>query len=347
MRAAPVSPPVRFGVLGCAGIAGRRMMPAMRQVAEVTPVAVASRDGARAAEFADRFGVTAVKGYDELLRRDDIDAVYIPLPTGLHAEWIERALTAGKHVLAEKPLATSHSSAATLTEQARRAGLCLGENFMFLHHPQHGVVRDLLADGTIGELRSFAASFTVPPFSPDDIRYQAGLGGGALLDLGVYPLRAAQLFLGDRLHVAGAVLRHDAERGVDVGGGALLATPSGVTAQLTFGMADTYRSRYELCGSEGRIALDRAFTPPDDHAAVIRVERGDGTVHEQMVAPHNQFALSVRSFARAVQRGAPVDGAAGEAILRQAALLDDIRVQAALTPAANAWATACSPEGAG
>lgn len=347
MRAAPVRAPIRFGVLGCAGIAGRRMMPAMRQVPEVTPVAVASRDGARAAAFADRFGVAAVRGYDELLRRDDIDAVYIPLPTGLHAEWIERALTAGKHVLAEKPLATSHSSAATLTEQARRAGLCLGENFMFLHHPQHQVVRDLLADGAIGELRSFSASFTVPPFPPGDIRYQAGLGGGALLDLGVYPLRAARLFLGQRLHVAGAVLRHDAEQGVDLGGGALLATESGVTAQLTFGMADTYRSRYELCGSEGRIGLDRAFTPPDDHAPVIRIERGDGTVYERVVAPHNQFALSVRSFARAVQRGGPADRVPGEAILRQAALLDDVRAQAARTPSGDAAVTACSPEGAG
>ncbi|MYW65858.1 Gfo/Idh/MocA family oxidoreductase [Streptomyces sp. SID8379] len=317
--------PVRFGILGCAAIAGRRMLPAMRQVAEAVPVAVASRDLARAEEFAGRFGIEAVEGYERLLARDDIDAVYIPLPTALHAEWIGRALAAGKHVLAEKPLATTAAQAAALSAQARRAGLHLAENFMFLHHPQHALVSELLADGVIGEPRSFTAEFRVPPFAPDDIRYRPGLGGGALLDLGVYPLRAAQLHLGDALRVVGSVLRHDAEHDVDTGGAALLATPEGVTAQLSFGMADAYRSRYEVVGSRGRIRLDRAFTPPEDRPAVVLIEHGDGTTTERTVAPAVQFALSVRSFAEAVRQGGAVPD---PAIVRQARLLDDIRDRA-------------------
>ncbi|KOG88656.1 Gfo/Idh/MocA family protein [Streptomyces varsoviensis] len=331
--------PVRFGVLGCASIAGRRMLPAMARVDEVTPVAVAGRDRSRTEEFAGRFGIEAVVGYERLLARDDIDAVYVPLPTGLHAEWISRALAAGKHVLAEKPLATTAAEASALTARALGRGLLLAENLMFLHHPQHQVVRDLLDEGVIGELRSFSSAFSVPPFAPDDIRYRAGLGGGALFDLGVYPLRAAQLHLGDDLAVAGAVLGHDPRHGVDTGGAALLTTGTGRTAQLTFGMADAYRSRYELAGERGRIVLDRAFTPPDDRPAVVRVEHGDGTVTERTVAPHHQFALSVRSFARAVRDGRVRPD---PAIVRQARLLDAVRERAVTTTAVPAPA----PEGA-
>ncbi len=282
--------PVRVGVLGCASIAWRRTLPAMVSVPGLTVAAVASRDPAKAAKFATAFDTEPVTGYEALLERDDIDAVYLPLPTGMHYEWAVRSLRAGKHVLCEKPLATNLAEATELVELAAKSGLVLRESFMCLYHHQHRRIRELL-------------------------------------DVGVYPIRAAQLYLGPGVRVAGAALRY--ESGVDVAGGALLVSEDGVTAQLAFGFQHHYRNTYELWGSAGRIVLDRAYTPPNDWAPTIRIERADG-VEELTLPPDDQFQAVTAGFARAVQAGAGTgipdhieDG--GTAVLRQAALVDAVR----------------------
>ncbi|WP_370942174.1 Gfo/Idh/MocA family protein [Amycolatopsis sp. cg5] len=314
---------VRFGVLGCADIAWRRMLPAMAADAGVTIAAVASRTPEKADRFARRFGCAAVTGYQELLDRADIDAVYIPLPAVLHAEWTERALLAGKHVLAEKPLTTDLPIAAKLADLAKSTGRLLFENFMFLHHSQHRAVRELIDGGAIGEPRGFSATFTIPPKPPGDIRYQSGVGGGGLLDVGGYPLRAALHFLGPDLEFAGGVLRHDRGLDLPLSGTALLATPAGVTANLTFGMEHSYVTSYEFAGSTGRLFLDRVFTPPVTHQPVVRIERQDHR-EELTLPPDDQFANVVALFARAVLDGTDLDGHL-DGSLRQAALMDQVR----------------------
>ncbi|KMS77456.1 oxidoreductase [Streptomyces viridochromogenes] len=291
-----------MGVIGCAGIAWRRTLPAAVAEPSVRLVAVASRDGDKAARFAREFGCSAVHGYEELLRRDDIEAVYIPLPVALHAEWIEAALRAGKHVLAEKPLAPDAATAARLVDLAHASRLLLVENYMFTHHSQHRAVRRLLTEGVVGEPRSFAAAFTIPRLPPHDIRNRRELGGGALLDVAGYPIRAAELFLGDGLEVVGSVLRHDPDTVVDTGGAALLRSPSGVIAQLTFGIDDAYHSSYEIRGSTGRLSLGRAFTPPPDHRPLVRVEGPDGA-RDHLLAADDQFARVLGAFARGVRAG--------------------------------------------
>ncbi|MER8236261.1 Gfo/Idh/MocA family oxidoreductase [Streptomyces sp. NPDC094049] len=330
--------PVRLGVLGCADIAVRRVLPSLAAVPGVTLAAVASRSGARAARVTDRFGGDPLEGYEALLARPDVDAVYVPLPVALHARWVERALAAGKHVLAEKPLTTCVADTVRLVGAARAAGLVLRENVMFVHHPAHRHVRRLLREGAIGELRTMTAAFTIPPRPVDDIRYRAELGGGALFDVGTYPLRAARLLLGDGLEVVGATLRTDGDRGVDVSGAALLAGPGGVTAQVSFGMEHHYTSRYEVVGSGGRLVVDRAFTPPADHGPTVVLERRDGTERLEL-EPFDQCAGTVDAFVRAVATGA---GTAGEAIVRQAELIADVHrsgtrgVRAAPRPARDA-----------
>ncbi|MFG2044490.1 Gfo/Idh/MocA family protein [Dactylosporangium sp. NPDC048998] len=323
--------PVRFGVLGCADIARRRMLPALLADPEVRLVAVASRDAAKARTFTDRFGGEPVGGYDALLERTDVDAVYLPLPAVLHAEWIRRALLAGKHVLAEKPLTTDHASAAALVELARERGLLLFENAMFLRHSQHEAVRGMVAGGAIGELRQFASAFTIPPKPPTDIRYQADVGGGALLDVGFYPIRAAAHFLGPDLAVTGAVLRVDPMHRVVVSGSILLHTPDGVAAHLTFGMEHSYRASYELTGSTGRLSLDRVFTPPADFQPVVHVERQDH--REELVLPaDDQFANVVRLFAGALTAGTGLDAHAADSLC-QAQLMDAVLARADLVKA--------------
>ncbi|EKX64566.1 oxidoreductase, NAD-binding domain protein [Streptomyces ipomoeae 91-03] len=318
--------PLRLGVLGCADIARRHMLPALVADGDIALVAVASRSAAKAASFAERFGCAPVRGYERLLARSDIDAVYIPLPAMLHAEWVDRALASGHHVLVEKPLTASHAQTAALVARARAQRLVLFENFMFTHHSQHARVRALLDGGEIGELRAFSATFTIPPRPADDIRYDPATGGGALLDVGVHPVRAALSFLGPDLEVAGAVLRRDARGGAVLSGNALLHTPEGVVGRIAFGMEHAYACAYELHGATGRLILDRAFTPPADHRPVVRIEGPDGS-RELPLEPDHQFANVVRAFTAAVRHGTGRDTYA-DLSLRQAGLVDAIAARA-------------------
>lgn len=306
---------VRLGVLGCADVARRRVLPAVSAAPGIELVAVASRDAAKAEAFTAELGGEPVHGYETLLDREDIDAVYIPLPSGLHAEWIERALLKGKHVLAEKPLTTSSADTERLVELARARGLVLVENYMFLHHAQHAAVRALLDDGVIGELRAFSATFAIPARPDGDIRLDPALGGGSLLDTAGYPVRAAQLFLGTELCVVGARLHHD--KAVDLGGAALLESATGIPAQLSFGLDHGYLSRYEFHGSRGRLALEHVFTPGPDHHPVAHVGQ-----NRHPLPADNQYLNSVIAFTKAVDKGEPVDAGA---TVTQAALIDEIR----------------------
>ncbi|MET9862298.1 Gfo/Idh/MocA family oxidoreductase [Streptomyces smyrnaeus] len=329
---APTTPdrPLRCGILGCADIARRRMLPTLAAVPDVEPVAVASRSAAKAAEFAAAFGCEAVTGYDELLASPGIDAVYVPLPPLLHAAWIEKALRAGKHVLAEKPLTADPDSTERLLRLAAERGLVLLENVAFPHHEQHATVRKLLADGAIGQVRDFAGSFTIPPLPEDNMRYRSDVGGGALLDMGVYPIRAALHHLGPDVGVLHAVLRLDASKGVVMAGRILACTAGGVTADLTFGMEHSYRTSLEFAGSNGRLTLDRAFTPPPAHQPVLRVERQDHR-EEITLRADDQFANVVRYFARVVRTprsGKGPDDDAARASLRQAQLVAEVERKA-------------------
>ncbi|MEO3975096.1 Gfo/Idh/MocA family oxidoreductase [Streptomyces sp. CAU 1734] len=320
--------PLRIGVLGCAAIARRRILPALRDDPDTELAAVASRDRDTARRTAGEFGCRAVHGYRALLERPDIDAVYLPLPAALHAHWTEAALNAGKHVLAEKPLTTDPAATRRLARLAAGHRLALMENVMFVHHPQHEAVRTLLADGAIGRPRHLHAAFAVPALPAHDIRHNPELGGGALLDTGVYPVRAALHLLGPRLRVAGATLTPGGPgHAVDIAGTALLHTPDGTTAQLTFGLDHAYRSRYEIWGTLGRITLDHAFTPPAGHTPRILLERPGTTEHLTLPAA-DQVRTTLTAFTAAARTAAPLDPDS----LHQADLLHHIRRRASGPP---------------
>ncbi|MFB6555109.1 Gfo/Idh/MocA family protein [Streptomyces sp. NPDC056405] len=312
-----------MGVLGCADIALRRMLPAIAAADSAELVAVASRDATKAERVAARFGCAGVKGYRALLERDDIDAVYVPLPPALHFDQVAEALLAGKHVLCEKPLCTTRAEAAELMELARRHRRTLAENFMFLHHSQHAEVRSLVDAGAIGGLEVLSGSFGVPPLDPTGFRYVPSLGGGALLDVGVYPLRTVQMYLSGEPEVLAATLRVDDATGVDVAGTALLCASDGVAAQLEFGFRHSYRSRYALWGGEGRLSVERAYTPPEQLKPVVRLQQQDRLTELAMPADH-QVRNALAAFTAAVLAGR--DGPVGEdESLLQARLVEDVR----------------------
>ena len=317
---------LRVGVIGCAEIAWRRTLPAMIANPAIEVVAIASRDKRRASEFTGRFGGTPVEGYGALIERADVDAIYNPLPLLLHAEWTERALQAGKHVLVEKPMTDSYKDSRRLIDLAGSLGLVLMENYMFLHHSQHAEVKRIVAGGAIGELRGFSAAFTFPPKPEGDIRYLPDVGGGAFLDFGGYPVKIAMHFLGSDLQIAGAVFREDRERGVVLSGNVLLYTPDGIPAELTFGMEHSYRNSYRLTGSDGRLLIDRVFTPPETHQPVVRIQRQDHR-EEFVLRPDHQFANAINAFVRAVRDGEDLRSH-HEGTLEQVTLLERIQRKA-------------------
>lgn len=332
-----VDRPLRLGALGTSSIAWRRVLPTAVRTPEVELVAVAGRSTEKAAHFADRFGCAVAESPEALLARPDVEAVYVSTPTALHRTWAERALRAGKHVLVEKPIGTDAAEARALCALAGERGLVLRENFMFLHHPQHDHVRELVRRGRLGPLASFRAAFCIPPLPADDIRYRAELGGGALLDVGVYPLRAAAHLLGPGLRVAGATLRTRGGDGLDLSGQVLLVSPRGVLAELAFGFEHAYASTYTLWGERARLTVPRAFTPPPAHQPLLVLEEQDHEEHFHLPA-FDQLQRCLREFAEVVRSG----GAAADTVRREAAveameLVDAVRETAVrvMVPAAD------------
>jgi len=260
------------GVLGCADIARRRFLPALARCRGARLAAVASRDRARAAAVAAPFGAAATD-YLGLLRRQDVDLVYVALPGHLHEPWAVAALEHGKHVLCEKPLALSAAAVERMLATAARRGRLLLENLMFLRHPQHREVAALLAARHPGAPARLRCTFHIPSPPPGDHRLDPERGGGALHDLGRYPLGAAwQLLGGEVVEVARCAVERRAglvgaveAEAVTAGGGALAMS-------IAFGRP--YECWYELGAAGGAWRLDRAFTPPADHRC--RVDRRAG-----------------------------------------------------------------------
>lgn len=313
---------IRIGVIGCANVAEKYMIPAIKATDDMELIAVASRSKEKSVFFADTFSCEAVVGYSNLIDRDDIDAVYIPLPVALHEEWIMKALKKGKHILAEKSLTTDYKSTKKIIDEAKSCQLLVMEDFMFQYHRQHAFVDKLIKDGEIGEVHFLRSSFGFPPRSKDDIRYDKKLGGGALLDAGGYVVKAAQLFLGNDLTLRGAVLKYDKQLGVDIYGGAIFNNRKGQIAHVSFSFDNYYQCNYEIWGSKGKITADRAFTPPPDFAPQIILEKQD---HKQefVIKPDNHFINILKEFHRAIIE--KDFNRHWEDALKQANLLDRIR----------------------
>jgi len=320
--------PLNIGILGCANIAGRLVIPALRTMDEFNLIAVASRSKEKADTFAQRFGCEGVVGYQNLLKRADIDAVYVPLPVGLHYEWVIKALQHYKHVLVEKSIAEHYDAVKEMVTLAQQHNLVLIENFMFLYHSQHKFVFDMLERGEIGAIRCFRSSFGFPPLPPNNIRYQKALGGGALLDAGAYTIKAAQFILKTPLTVKAAFLHTDGAYEVDTTGGAFLTGENGVFAEVAFGFDNFYQCNYEIWGSHGKLTSERAFTAGPNFKPKIVLEKQDER-HEYQLAPDNHFVNIFREFATAIHTGDVAHHYQG--ILDHANLMQEVREHACQT----------------
>ena len=303
--------PVRWGVLGGANIAVEKVIPAMRSSELSRVVAIASRTGERAAEVAAALGIpTAHTGYERLLSDPDVEAVYIPLPNHLHAEWAIAAARAGKHVLCEKPLATTSSDARAMVAAAGDAGVKLMEAFMYRLHPLWVAAKGLVDDGSIGEVMAVQSFFSYRNTDPADIRNIAEFGGGALFDIGCYPVNAARLIFGSEPSRVVSAVHRLSPSGTDVLTSALLDF-NGRHATFTCSTVLESDQRVEIVGTAGRLVVEIPFNiPPDRATRLLQVSGGEPPaapgiqVHEFAVA--DQYAIQADAFSRAIREETPV-----------------------------------------
>jgi predicted dehydrogenase len=287
---------LRWGILGCARITRRGLIPGLRSSVRNELRALASRNPEQVKAWAEEFHVPrAYASYQEVLDDPEVDAVYIPLPNELHKIWVNAAADAGKHVLCEKPLSLNAAEARAMVAHCKARGVVLMEAFMWRHQPRTTGVRRLVAEGVIGELRLIRSSFSFS-IDPGDWRLDPTRGGGALWDIGCYGVSTARLFAGAEPETAQAVARFGAT-GVDLSLTAVLRFPGGVLGQLDCSFEQPFRCVYELIGTRGILEVPDAYLPPARPTAHLK---GNDAAQEFVFDGANQYAEMVDAFALAV-----------------------------------------------
>lgn len=294
---------LRWGILSTAHIARTQAVPAMLEAADAEIVAVGSRSLERAKAFATEFDIPrAHSSYEALLEDPDVDAVYIGLPNSLHRDWTIAAARAGKHVLCEKPIARTAADAELMVHACREAGVVLMEAFMWRHHAQQARVRELLDSDAIGAPVSVNADFTyrIDPERPN-VRLQADLEGGSLMDVGCYPVNVARWVFGaEPVAVLGEEVV-DPRLRVDMAFAGVLRFDGDRVAMVRSSFLEAPVQRYEIGGTAGRILVERAYRP-DSLPGRIVITRGDDVQVEEIPAD-NQYARQVEHFGRSVRAG--------------------------------------------
>lgn len=304
---------IRWGVLGGnSWIARDAIMPGIRNARNGKLVATASRDPDEARRrFGEEEGVRLLS-YEGLLADSDIDAIYIPLPNSMHAEWAIKAAAAGKPVLCEKPLGLDAAEVEQMASAFERAGVPLMESFMYRFHPQHRRVREIIDSGVIGdvlEVRVHLSNDNMSPPDPSNVRLAPELGGGALLDMGCYTVSAARMIMGDEPVSVRAWQKIDERFDVDVAGGAVLEFPGGRMGAISWSFETTGLGHYTVIGRQGMIDVPRAlvlglmtFVP---EALIVTVDSNGARTEETMPA-NDHYQLIVEAFGDSVSNGTPV-----------------------------------------
>ncbi|HIH11119.1 TPA: Gfo/Idh/MocA family oxidoreductase [Candidatus Woesearchaeota archaeon] len=322
---------LRVGILGCAGVAAKSAIPAFRNVFGLELVGIASRDSSKVAEWAEKFSLKAYSSYEELITDPTIDAVYVPLPIGLHEQWVIAAARQGKQILCEKSLGHSLDAVKRMMQACQDAGVVLFENFMCDAHPQHAVVEQAIVHDKIGKPVVFKSYFGFPPLQGQGFRYDLALGGGALNDAGAYTVFMARKLFQEEPIAVTAVL-DNGNYAVDVHGSALLEFSAGRTALVAFGFENMYQNNYELWGTKGILRVGRAYSIPPEMKPQIEL-----CVNEQMqeivtsleCLPANHFTLIFEQFRDVVERNEQSEKKRYyDSILAQARVLEAVRISA-------------------
>lgn len=295
---------LRWGVIGTAGIADRAVVPAIGASRNGRVVAVASRDPERARAFAAAHSIPRAHGsYEALLEDESIDAVYVPLPNSMHRDWTTRATSYGKHVLCEKPLGLDAAECEEMRSAADLNGVKVMEAFMYRFHPRTERVVAEVRNGQVGRVRSIRAVFTFDlGGAEDDIRLDAALGGGALMDVGCYCVSVARTLAGREPISVEATAQWAGSR-VDAQLSGVLRFENDLTADIECSLTDERCERYEVVGTNGRLEVPQAFVPGTGDAEIVEAT-GHGTPVRHHVPGADQYRLMVEHFADCVREDA-------------------------------------------
>jgi len=331
----------RIGIICPSEIAFRRFLPALKEAGcfEYAGVAIASKEEfvgatdeilskerAKAQTFVDNYGGKIYEGYSTLIHSGEVDAIYLPLPPGLHYKWAKEALAAGKHILCEKPCTTALVNTEDLMNDAEAKSLAVHENYMFAFHDQLEAVNDIVKSGEIGDVRLYRISFGFPLRAQNDFRYNKALGGGALLDCGGYTFKYASLLLGPTAKMKYAQSNNIEGFGVDMYGSAALVNDEGVTAQVAFGMDHNYKCELEVWGSKGTLYTNRILTAPTGFVPEVIIRKGNEEEKRYLLAD-DAFKKSILHFCKCIE-DADTRKANYETLLRQARLVEQFKLLA-------------------
>lgn len=333
----------RIGIICPSEIAFRRFLPALKEAGcfEYAGVAIANKEEfvgannevlakerAKAQNFADNYGGKIYEGYKTLIESPEVDAVYLPLPPGLHYQWAKVVLAAGKHILVEKPCTTALAKTEDLLQEARDKRLAVHENYMFAFHEQLEAVNEIVKSGEIGDVRLYRISFGFPMRAQNDFRYNKALGGGALLDCGGYTFKYASLLLGPTAKMKYAQSNNIDGFGVDMYGSAALVNEEGVTAQVAFGMDHNYKCELEVWGSKGTLFTNRILTAPVGFVPEVVIRKGNEE-EKRNLPVDDAFKKSILHFCHCIE-DAKVRKENYQTLLRQATLVEDFKRLAGL-----------------
>jgi xylose dehydrogenase (NAD/NADP) len=305
-------PKLRWGILGVANI-NNRVLPAFARTEHAELRAIASRSLKRAKAAAAAAGIPNAHGnYDALLDDPAVDVIYNPLPNTLHADWTMKAAERGKHVLCEKPLATTAAQAEKVVEWCEEQGVRLMDGFMWPHHPRTGRLRKLLDSRLLGEIRRVSGAFTFPlrPLDSSNIRLQADLGGGSLLDVGCYPVYGIRwAFAAEPVRAYATATYRD---GVDIEMNGTLWFAHGQMATFDCGFTLPLRGWLEITGTDGVLSIPEMWLP--SRRASFIVQPIDEAAGEFAVEGKDQIVHMIDNFSRAILRKEPVNPPPQEAV---------------------------------
>lgn len=308
--------PVRWGVLGCASIALDRVIPAMAGADMARLVAIASRTLAKAEQAAGRLGIEKAYGtYEALLNDPEVEAVYIPLPNGLHAAWSIKALRAGKHVLCEKPITVNAAEAREIERVRQETGSYCLEAYASRFNPVQARAVEIAHSGVLGELRFMhtVSSFLMETQDPADVRLQANIGGGALYDMGCYALDAQRLVAGRPPRRAWAAMQWSERFDVDIAGTAMLDYGDGLMGTVQWGFNVPWGGPFSVIGEAGRLTGPYGWGAPSGEPAML-LQVGRETEPITVVEHVNGYTAEVQDLSEAI-RGLHAPRFAGESLV--------------------------------
>ncbi|WLR95728.1 Gfo/Idh/MocA family protein [Shinella zoogloeoides] len=320
-----MTPRIRWGVLGCAGIAAKAIIPAIQSSRLGRVTAIASRDLDRAKTMAARFGIPKAHGsYEDLLADPEIDAIYNPLPNHLHVPLTIGALEHGKPVLCEKPIALDAAQAMEIAAAQKAAGLPVAEAFMVRHHPQWKTAHALVAEGRLGEVRAIQTIFSYYLDDPRNVRNQADIGGGGLFDVGCYAVNTARFLFGAEPLRAIALMERDPTFGTDRLTSGLLEFPEGRQLAFTCSTQLALTQKVTVLGTRARLEIPIPFNAPADAPTRLVLDDGrdlaGGGREEIAIAPVDQYREQADAFAEAVLTGKPLETGLDDAVANMKAV---------------------------